>query len=175
MKISVFNHQTDLPIKTTSVKPIVHEVLQIENTKTDELTVYFVSTKEICELHKKFFNDPSTTDCITFPMDGLNHSEINYHILGEVFICPKTAIDYVTNISSLDSQATLFKTAKNKEDKEQNFAAIAYEETTLYLVHALLHLLGYDDIEESDQTRMRSAEKKHMENLLNKKLLLKKK
>lgn len=152
MKVLVFNHQNDLLIAPESVKPVVKQVLDLENKKTDEVSVYFVETEEISQLHKEFFDDPTTTDCISFPMDEVEIG--GYHILGEIFICPKTALDYIL---------------KSSEEINED----CYRETTLYLVHGLLHLLGYKDIEDNDRKKMRVAEKRHMEQLIQQKLLLK--
>ncbi|NGX53602.1 MAG: Endoribonuclease YbeY [Chlamydiae bacterium] len=140
MNVLVFDHQDDLTIDTKAVKPIVEKVLALEKVSSDEVSVYFVSTEEICRLHKEFFDDPSPTDCISFPMD-LKEDKADHHILGEVFVCPKTAIDYVG--------------APGGE---------VYHETTLYLVHGLLHLMGYDDIDDAEE--MRAAEKTHLKNLI---------
>lgn len=142
----VFNQQKDLLVSHASVKSVIQYVLEAEKRHTDEVAVYFVTTDEICKLHADFFNDPSTTDCISFPMD--NEEDCGYHVLGEVFICPKTAIDYV---------------AKEGDP---------YRELTLYLVHGLLHLLGYDDIEENDREQMRAAEKRIMDPLIHQKILI---
>jgi probable rRNA maturation factor len=152
MKVLVFDQQCDLSIAQSSIKPIVKNVLALEKRKTDEVSVYFVTTEEICRLHKEFFSDPSPTDCISFPLDQAH--ETDYHILGEIFICPKTAIDYVV---------------KAGEEINED----CYTEATLYLVHGLLHLLGYDDIEEEDQQIMRGAEQRLMEPLIRQKFLLK--
>ena len=56
--------------------------------------------------------------------------------LGEIFVCPKAAILY--------------------NPKQP------YQETTLYVIHGLLHLLGYDDISSKERARMRREEKKLM-------------
>jgi len=63
-------------------------------------------------------------------------------ILGDVFVCPKTAIEY-----------------------SKSHGGDVYEELTLYVIHGLLHLMGYDDIEETDIVKMREAEKRHMNHL----------
>lgn len=149
MKVLVFNEQEDLPLLPHSVKPIVQSVLQEEKRHTDEVAVYFVNTETMCRLHHQFFDDPSPTDCISFPLDS--SQSFGYHVLGEIFICPKTAHDYVSY-------------PNNRED--------VYRELTLYLVHGLLHLIGYDDIEEKDEALMRQTEAKHMELLIRQKLSL---
>ena len=152
MKVLVFNQQQDLSISKTSVKPIIEEVLKSEERSTDEVAVYFVSTAEICRLHQDFFNDPSPTDCITLPLD--QEETEDYHILGEIFVCPATAIEYVNKRPSPSKEAI-------------------YTETTLYVVHALLHLLGYDDLNPKDKKKMRAAESYHMKALIEHNLLLK--
>ena len=118
----------------------------LEPFQYGEVTLHFVDESQICRLHKQFFNDPSPTDCITLPIDPPGRS---CDMLGEVFICPQTAIKYA---------------------QKQN--ADPYQELTLYIVHGLLHLLGYKDIEQPDQDKMRAAEKKCMDLLTAKDLIL---
>jgi probable rRNA maturation factor len=127
-RINIYNSQTDLPIKISSVRKLVQFFLQKKGVVCQELSVYFVSKKKISKLHADHFQDPSPTDCITFPLDQ--------DFLGEIFVCPQAALAY------------------NPKHP--------YEETTLYLLHALLHLLGYDDITSKERARMRREEKKLM-------------
>ncbi len=152
MKTLVFNQQSDLSIASKVVRNVIKRVLSLEKRSTNELAVYFVSTSEICRIHKEFFNDSSPTDCISFPMD--QRQNLKHHILGEVFVCPKTALDYV------------FKRGEGINED-------VYRETTLYLVHGLLHLLGYKDNKENDKQEMRAAERRYMEHLILENILLK--
>jgi probable rRNA maturation factor len=141
VEVIVHNAQKDLTLSERSVEPIIQSVLSLEKRKTDSVIVYFVTKKKISALHKEFFNDPTPTDCISFPLDETD--------LGEVFVSPRAAIEYV-------------KTSGGN----------VYEETTLYLVHGLLHLLGYDDLSDQEEKKMRAAEKRNMEKLKrNKKIL----
>lgn len=144
MKIYVTNRQKDLKIYAAPVKYIVKEVLKNEDSSTDELSIHFVTQTEIARLHQEFFNDPSPTDCISFPLDQDDAS--GYHLLGEIFVCPLSALNF------------------DPEDP--------YREVTLYIVHGLLHLLGYDDITKKDLSKMRAAERWHMQQLENKNMLL---
>lgn len=140
MKVSVFSSQKDLPINKVQVKKIAKEVVSFEGDPYDEVAIYFVDKPEICRLHDEYFNDPSPTDCISFPMN--TDDKFEYRILGEVFVCPAVGLEYV-----------------DKQGGEY------YDEVTLYIVHGLLHLLGYDDIERNDRIQMRLAEKRHIEHL----------
>jgi len=146
VEVHIFNQQQDLEIPHQAVTAIVTEVLRKEGKRCDEVSVHFVDTPTICQLHSRYFDDPTVTDCISFPIDETDTGD--YRVLGEVFVCPKTAIDYATD---------------NKTSP--------YTETTLYIVHGLLHLLGYDDLGDSEP-EMRAAEKLHMKNLEEHNLIL---
>ena len=141
MIIHVINEQKSLKISSRQVKNLVSLVLKEENCSCDEVSVTFVDTPRICELHEEFFQDNSPTDCISLPMD-MEEDDI-YRILGEVFVCTDTAIEYA---------------------KEHN--TDPKEETALYIVHGLLHLMGYDDIEDEDRVQMRAAEKRLMQKIV---------
>ena len=118
----------------------------LENRSSGQVDVFFVTEERICTLHEEHFNDPSPTDCMTFPMDPPGP---DCEMLGTVFVCPKTAICYC-------------------EDQGTD----AYEECTLYIVHGLLHLLGLRDKTESEQKEMRQAETKCMDLLRSRHLIL---
>lgn len=147
MIINIIDKQDSLAIKPDQARAIVRQVLHEENCACDEISLNFVDTPAICELHACYFDDPSPTDCISFPMD--EEPDGYYRVLGEIFVCPETAVKY-----ALENQLD------------------AYQETTLYIIHGLLHLMGYDDIEEFDRKQMRQAEKKHLDKLVELKLVL---
>jgi probable rRNA maturation factor len=147
--VLVSDRQKDLPLKheKEKIEQLVQSVIQREGRACDEVAIHFVSAKVICKMHKEFFQDPTITDCISFPLDDAR--EANFCYLGDVFVCPKQAILYAEE-HSLDP----------------------YREATLYIVHGILHLLGYDDIDESDVKIMRQKEQKHLKHLENQGLIL---
>lgn len=149
MQIYFKNTQKDLKISASSVKELVISLLQKLGSQCHEISIHLVTTKKISKLHLDFFQDPTTTDCITFPIDA--DSNDPYIVLGEVFVCPKTALDFA---------------AKRNKD--------VYEESTLYIVHGILHLLGYDDIDPKDRKLMRKKERECMKFIHEHNLLLKK-
>jgi probable rRNA maturation factor len=122
--ITVFNRQTSLSLNIASVRRLIRFIMDQKKISYQRLSVIFVGTRKIAEIHGEFFNDPSVTDCMTFPIDK--------HFLGECVICPKVAL-------------------------ERN-PAKPYEETSHYLIHCLLHLIGYDDIDKKKQAVMRKEE-----------------
>lgn len=145
--VHIYDQQSDLSISKLQVEKLVKECLKFEGVECDEVSIQFVDTDIIKDLHLRYFDDGTTTDCISFPIDQEETAE--YRVLGEVFVCPKTGIDY---------------TSANRSDP--------YREISLYIIHGLLHLMGYDDIGD-EEPEMREAEQRHMDHLQSKSLLLK--
>lgn len=146
MIVDVDDNQEDLQLDIASVAPLAEAVLELEGARANELSVQFVDAVACSEIHARHFNDPSITDCMSFPMDP---PDSEYRVLGDVVVCPHVAIDYC---------------AEHGGDPR--------EETSLYLVHGILHLLGYNDIGEDDRAAMRAAEERHMDNLRHNQLML---
>jgi probable rRNA maturation factor len=125
-RVNISNRQSDLPLSTSSAKKLVRFFLEHKKVDCQEVSVHFVTTRRIAKLHGEHFQDPTPTDCITFPLDQ--------KFLGEIFVCPRAALDY------------------NPRQP--------YIETSLYIIHGLLHLLGYDDIDKKKRALMRKEEKR---------------
>lgn len=140
------NDQNDLCIRQDDVLFLCQNILELLGKAQVELGVYLVNEERICQLHQEYFDDPSFTDCITFPIDR----EDPKGYLGEVFICPKAALIY---------------TQENGGDP--------YIELSRYIIHTLLHLLGHDDQSAQERKKMRYLENKYLNLLKTKDLLLK--
>ncbi|MCB1084751.1 MAG: rRNA maturation RNase YbeY, partial [Chlamydiia bacterium] len=65
-----------------------------------------------------------------------NVDEGGSHLLGELFVCPGVALDHA-----------------------QTHQCDPYEEVSLYIIHALLHLLGFRDQTDEERSVMRGEEK----------------
>ncbi len=139
MNIHIIDQQHSLTLSPTAVEKVVAAVIAYEGQRCDEVAVYFIDNNAMCRLHEEYFDDPSPTDCISFPIDS---EAASYRVLGDIFVCPDTAITYA-----------------------QEHRGDPHRETLLYIVHGLLHLMGYDDIDPKDEVQMRAAEARHMANL----------
>lgn len=142
--------QNIIDVDPSQIETIVARILEEKQVNCDEVSIHFASIEEITEMHGEFFDDPTPTDCITFPIDDSEEEEF-YKVLGEVFVCPEVALNY----------------------SQENQLPIE-EELTLYIVHGLLHLLGYDDIEDEDRVQMRKQEALLMRLLASEDLIIKK-
>lgn len=129
----VTNSQSHLDIFLDSAQEVILFLTKFHNQAP--IALHFVDKEKITNLHKQFFNNPYPTDCITIPYRDPN-------FLGEIFVCPEVASEYVTEKGgSLE------------------------EELTLYVIHGFLHLLGYNDIEPHDIKQMRNEENFHLTEL----------
>ena len=90
--VTCFDEQEALPISLESLKEVVTTVMGLHGVSADEVVVHLVTKSRISALHDEFFDDPSPTDCISFPIE--REKGVGHHILGEIFVCPQTAIDY---------------------------------------------------------------------------------
>jgi len=136
-KITLRNEQSDLPISAASVAASARHELAARDLPSCELVVHLVSEKRICQLHADHFDDPTSTDCITFPIDDIKAPPPGgLPILGEVFLCPAVAVSYCNE-----------------------HGGDPYRECTLYLLHTILHLLGFRDDEDEAERAMREEER----------------
>lgn len=137
----VTNSQRKVSLSLSSVKAIAKFLLK--ESKAKQMAVHFVGKEKITSLHGEYFEDQTPTDCITFPYE-------DSYFLGEIFICPQVAAEYVaTHGGSLE------------------------EEITLYLVHGYLHLRGLRDKTSKEKREMRKEEKKWLNRLAKNSLTVK--
>jgi probable rRNA maturation factor len=117
------------------LRSLARDTLRGEGVDRAELSVSFVETGEIEELHERFMDEPEPTDVLSFPLDeaegpakeGAKDGD-GARLLGDVVVAPAEA--------------------------ERNNPADPEGELRLLLVHGILHLLGYDHEEEDARTRM---------------------
>jgi len=138
VKITVRNLQKKIPISPKEVKKTILNALFFERIKkTGEITVCFVGDRKIRELNKRFLRKNEATDCLTFDM--LEPSD-QKHISADIIISTDTAL----------RNAKAFRTDILKE-------------INLYLIHGVLHLLGYDDRAPKEKKLMREKEKEYVD------------
>lgn len=106
-----------------------------------EISISIVNEDKIRKLNKEYRNNDSVTDVLSFPLfEGDDIPEEG--MLGDIVIC----------VERVKEQAKDFNHSEERE--------------LIYLtVHSLLHLLGYDHIEEDDKLEMRTKEKEIMKKL----------
>jgi probable rRNA maturation factor len=97
----------------------IRQVDQLCGSSLRELTIIVASDPLIKRLHQQFFDDPTLTDVITFPLEL---SQRGRALSGEIYLC----------LSEARRQANLRHIP-------------VQHELLLYAVHGILHLCGHDD------------------------------
>jgi probable rRNA maturation factor len=117
-RVLVDDRQT-MAVDTDALVALATECLLGEGAPDAELSVSFVTEKEIADLHRRYLGEHGPTDVLSFPLDDAeDRSEDGVRILGDVVMCPAVAA--------------------------RNAPADPARELRLLLVHGILHLLGHD-------------------------------
>ncbi len=130
-EVSIVNDQDRLSISADAVVSLVRHVLDAESC-VEGVEVAFVDDVCQSDLHLRFLGVAGPTDVITFPLDD----DTPGGGLGEVVISTDTAV----------RQAADHPEAPIDGDPNR--------EVLLYVVHGVLHLLGYDDLDEDSAATM---------------------
>ena len=100
-----------------------------------ELSILFVDTEVMTELHVQWMDEPGPTDVLSFPMDELRPGREGdvtpAGLLGDVVVCPEVAAQQAAGAG----HSTV-------------------EEMLLLTTHGILHLLGYDHAEPEEEKEM---------------------
>lgn len=144
MEIYYDDRQDDIKI-TDEIKNLIEKsiaaVLKVENLHENvEVSVSFVGDEEIRDLNRDYRGVDKSTDVLSFPMD--DEFIIVSRILGDVIINTRRVMEQAEELG-------------HSEERELSYLT----------VHSILHLLGYDHMEDEDKKEMREREKLAMKEL----------
>ena len=130
MTIEITNKSGEL-VPTESVRTLLQNSLtELKLNPECEVNLVFVDINEMTELHIKWMDEGGPTDVLSFPMD-LPADESEAVTLGDIVISPVLAAQQAV-------------TAGHSADHEIFILA----------AHGLLHILGYDHANASDEKVM---------------------
>jgi probable rRNA maturation factor len=135
IRLHIRNLQKKLPVDRPLLKKIVQTVCAQESPGVEfEITLCLVTDEVIRRLNCRFHHSDCATDVLAFPL-----SQGAQEIIADVFVSADTAV----------SQSKAYKTNPRYE-------------MSLYVVHGLLHITGYDDLTSADRAVMRRKEKEFL-------------
>jgi len=145
MKIKIFRTPKK---KTVLNKTTIKEIAEFLTVKigleqkypqeSQELNICIVNKDEITELNETFLRHAGETDVIAFEYDVDKQINIPCTV-GEIYVCEDVA-----------------------KEASENYGNSFVEELILYILHGMLHLMGYDDIKSDDKRIMKRAEHENM-------------
>ena len=150
IKVVITNKQKAVKIPTgirMLVRRCCNAVLKLENFEGPaEISVTFTDNAGIRELNKQYRDKDIDTDVLSFPMGENGVYDIDMEtgakILGDVVISMEKA-----------------------RDQAERFGHSFQREVGYLTAHSMLHLLGYDHVDNLEKVRMREKEELIMEQL----------
>lgn len=114
------------------VKKLVEFALKYQNLNNVLFNIIIVDEEKIQYLNKNYRNKDSVTDVISFALeDDDTFIQTDVRILGDIYICLKRA-----------------------KDQALEYGHSFLREISFLTIHGLLHLLGYDHMNEEDEKIM---------------------
>lgn len=110
-----------------------------------ELAIHFIGSSRMAQMNKQFLDHEGSTDVITFDYREGYGEPAKTDLNGEIFISVPDAI----------AQSRIYKRPWE-------------EELIRYMVHGVLHLRGFDDLEPAKRKKMKAAEERLLKKLARK-------
>lgn len=143
MQINVLiEHGEDL-VKDLDIEGLATFVLsKMKCPSTTDVTISFVTNERIHELNRDYRGIDRPTDVLSFECDNVPFEDEDIsagaeYELGDVIIAPDVALD-----------------------QTKEYGTTFEQEVSLLVVHGLLHLCGYDHIEDDEAEIMEALERK---------------
>lgn len=142
MLIEITSHREPEPLAFDAFKRLAQYVLTLEDAPVEcELSIALVDADEIADLNKRYRDVEGPTDVLSFGCDDPCAVSGGEPItLGDVIIAPVIA-----------------------EQQAAELGNTVESELNLLLVHGILHLLGYDHIDDEDARVMQERERAVLE------------
>lgn len=147
-QIDIADTQDCLEVDEEFLTRVAERVLAEEQVAAAEISVALVDDPTIHEINRQYLGHDYPTDVISFllecePAEGES---------------PVHQPDILRGRGKkLEGEVVLSTETARKE--AENFGWSPREEVVLYLIHGLLHLVGYDDLSSTEQSVMRARER----------------
>jgi probable rRNA maturation factor len=134
-KISIATPQEIVAVDRARMREVARAVLSGEDVADYEISLAFVDNPTIHRLNKQFLDHDEPTDVLSFPLSDPSAKKLT----GELVVGVEVARDQAAERGH-DLQAEL----------------------SLYVIHGLLHLCGYDDKSTATEREMRDRERHYL-------------
>ena len=139
------NLEIDVQIVDT-VRKAAYKVGELYGLDNAEVSITFTDNKHIHEINREYRKVDRPTDVISFALNEGDEPEIEggapINVLGDIIISVEKAVE-----------------------QAKDYGHSVEREVAFLTVHGMLHLLGYDHMEEEDRKEMRQEEDFVMEKL----------
>lgn len=134
MMFEIFN-ETNETIDIKDIETLLNNTVKFLSIEEAIFNVIIVDDEKIHEINREYRNVDRPTDVISFALEDDKTMTSEVRILGDIYV-------------SIDTARRQAYEYYNTEKEELRFL----------IIHGLLHLLGYDHMNESDEKEMMSLE-----------------
>lgn len=142
--LSVEQDHPSLTLDESVLREVIHCVLSAEDASLVHLSLVLTNHATVRRLNRRYLDHDYNTDVLSFSLrDGGPTAADSSAVEGEIYVDLDTA-----------------------SERYEEFGTTFEREVCRYVVHGLLHLLGYDDATESGRSVMREREDKYLDTAL---------
>jgi probable rRNA maturation factor len=151
-RIWIRNRQKRCRVDATMLRQLARYILEnCFSHASFELAIHLISEEEMSRLNETFLQHHGPTDVITFNNLEMDSDSFAAHgngraerpqLAGEIFICPEVAIR-----------------------QAREFGVSWQAELARYVIHGVLHMEGYDDLEPDARRKMKREENRLLKRL----------
>ena len=121
-----------------AIKNWIKEIILSKNRRVGDINYIFSNDEYVLEVNRKYLGHDYYTDIITFDTSEYDDEIADNQI-------DKVSADIIISLDTVAANAITYGT-----DFPQELYRV--------IIHGILHLIGYDDLNEADSCRMRKAE-----------------
>lgn len=146
-EIDISSSQDMLSIDIRGLTRAIERALQIEQVASAVLSVTVVDNKAIHQINREHLQHDYPTDVISFQLDFAFDDEVPADSLAEL------------RAAGAMIEGEIIASAEMAADMASSGQWTAMNELTLYVIHGLLHICGYDDLTPEEKAIMRTRER----------------
>ena len=131
--LEILNEQEEVAIEEDRIRLVCEKILADAAIVSGRIGIVIVDNDTIHDLNRDFLQHDYPTDVISFQVESDSEKG---HLEGEVIASAEMALE-----------------------RAPEFKWSVKEELILYIIHGLLHLVGYDDLTPEDREKIREKER----------------
>lgn len=140
MRVKIRDLQRQKRINLPELEKKIIKVCQLLHLSQKEVHLVLGDNRLIKKLNRDFLGKNHPTDVLAFPLED----EYSSDILGEI----------VVSVEEAEKNSKIYRTSFK-------------EELALYIIHGILHLIGYKDYKARDREKMRKKEEELLSQIKN--------
>lgn len=144
--INTENRNRGKKVDLAGVRRVAAKVLANRGKPGASLNIVFVTSQKIRVLNRRYFGRDAATDVIAFPAGGE---------------FPKVSAEIRKKEKGKGKKEFLGDIAISSDRANRNAAVYGVsftEEIVLYVIHGILHLMGYEDVSRAGREKMRKVQ-----------------